>query len=155
MVVLNVHSGGRCTSDSDRNVAPRWTSCRIRVAPSDLTALASRACRSVNSSGYSVNGFTYRAWAMIIPAPPAARRRRYSMYGVAGRSGFLNISLAPCAVMTTRFLTSTGPSLMGDRIIDAEVTAPLPRFTKRCLINGAYPGGRRGGRNGSRNERPD
>src|SRR5580692_5741994 len=75
---------------------------------------------------------------MIIPTPPAARRRRYSMYGVAGRSGFLNISLAPCAVMTTRFLTSTGPSLMGDRIIDAEVTAPLPRFTKRCLINGAY-----------------
>src|SRR5690348_17612388 len=110
----------------------------MRVAPSDLTALASRACRWGSSSGYSASGFTYRAWAMIIPTPPAARLRRYSMYGVAGSSGFLNISLAPWAVITTRFLTSTDPSLMGDRIIDAEVTAPLPRFIKQRLIYGAY-----------------
>jgi hypothetical protein len=50
------------------------------------------------------------------------------MYGSAGSSGFRNISLAPCAVMTTRFLTSTDPSLIGVKIIGFAAIAFRPAF---------------------------
>ena len=56
------------------------------------------------------------------------------MYGSAGSSGFRNISLAPCAVMTTRFLTSTDPSLIGVRIIGVDAIAFRSTFIYRCLI---------------------
>ena len=56
------------------------------------------------------------------------------MYGSAGSSGFLNISLAPCAVMTTLFLTSTDPSLIGVKIIGVEAIAFRSIFTYRCLV---------------------
>ena len=56
------------------------------------------------------------------------------MYGLAGSSGFLNISLAPWAVMTTRFLTSTDPSLIGVKTIGVAAIAFRPTFTNRRLI---------------------
>lgn len=57
------------------------------------------------------------------------------MYGSAGSLGFLNISLAPCAVMTTLFLTSTDPSVIGVKSIGVAAIAFRATFTYRRLIN--------------------
>ena len=61
------------------------------------------------------------------------------MYGLAGSRGFLNISLAPCAVMTTRFLTSTDPSLIGVKTIGVAAIAIPATLTELLDAAGLEP----------------
>jgi hypothetical protein len=71
------------------------------VPPSACTASASFAIRSATCVGQPGSGSTTTGMAMIIPTPPAARRRQYSTYESAEPSSAYGAAML-CAVVITR-----------------------------------------------------